>query len=97
MKTAYNQTFSYKTKAEICDGITGRRRCDACLLGMLLFANTLKNNGFDNMTEERILTEAEAADLISNAWIVDNENLTSLNVLMIIRNLAMMILKDTKK
>lgn len=70
MKTAYNQTFSYKTKAEICQGITGRRRCDACLLGMLLFANTLRADEIVFQTENdlvrdlfvRLVSHASEAD-----------------------------------
>ena len=93
----------------IIEGADGSELIETCTLKDVLensfkitnpakaFADIMKNNGFDNMTEEHILTEAEAADLISNAWIVDNKDLTSLNVLMIIRNLAMMVLKDTKK
>lgn len=57
MKTPYNQTFSYKTKSEICGNITGRKRCDACLLGMLLYANTLEKDNIIFQTENDVVKD----------------------------------------
>lgn len=57
MKTPYKETFSYKTKSEICQSITGRKRCDACLLGMLLYANTLERDNIIFQTENDVVKD----------------------------------------
>lgn len=74
MKTPYNQTFSYKTKSEICQNITGRKRCDACLLGMLLYANTLEKDNIIFQTENDVVKDLFVR-LVSHAC--DNDKAVS--------------------
>ena len=45
------QPFSHRVKAEAAESITGRKKCDICLLGMLLFSNSFKENELLFQTE----------------------------------------------
>ena len=45
--------FSYKAKAEASAGISGKKKCDACLAGMLLFSREFSENGVLLQTENR--------------------------------------------
>ena len=45
------ELFSYRVKAEAAAGITGKKKCDAALLGMLLFCRELTNSGVLFQTE----------------------------------------------
>lgn len=53
-KISNTETFSYKTKTEAASNVGGRKRCDACLLGMLLFCNTLENDSIVFQTENTV-------------------------------------------
>ncbi len=55
--TDYKNTFSYKVKSEIASGINGRKRCDACLLGILLYAHTLEQNEILFRTENDVVKD----------------------------------------
>ncbi len=50
-------TFSYRVKSEIAAGITGRKKCDACLLGILLYAYTLEPNEIVFRTENDVVKD----------------------------------------
>ena len=47
------ELFSHKVKAEAAAGITGKKRCDACLAGMLLFSRELSADAILFQTENR--------------------------------------------
>ncbi len=53
-KISNTETFSYKVKSETASNITGRKRSDACLLGMLLFCNTLETDNIVFQTENDV-------------------------------------------
>lgn len=53
-RVSNTETFSYKVKSEAAGSITGRKRCDACLLGMLLFCNTLESDEIVFQTENEV-------------------------------------------
>ncbi len=57
MKNDYKNTFSYKVKSEVASSITGRKRCDACLLGILLYAHTLESNEIIFRTENDVVKD----------------------------------------
>ena len=44
-------SFSYKIKEEIIDGINTRDKADACMLGLLTFANSLDYKKITLLTE----------------------------------------------
>lgn len=47
------ELFSYKVKAEAASGITGKKKCDACLAGMILFCRELSYESILFQTENR--------------------------------------------
>lgn len=48
-----SELFSHKVKAEAAEGITGKKRCDACLGGMLLYSRELNHDGVVFQTENQ--------------------------------------------
>ena len=61
-----NELFSHRVKAEASAGITGKKKCDAALLGMLLFSRELSETGILLQTENRD-TRDLFARLVSHA------------------------------
>lgn len=47
------ELFSHKVKAEAAEGIIGKKRCDSCLAGMLLFCREICPSGILFQTENR--------------------------------------------
>lgn len=47
------ELFSHKVKAEAASGITGRKKCDACLAGMLICCREISPSGILFQTENR--------------------------------------------
>lgn len=52
-----SELFSHRVKAEAAKGITGRKKCDAALLGMLLFAHKLSQDEIVFRTENPDVAE----------------------------------------
>ncbi len=52
-KMSGNELFSHKVKAEAASAVTGKKRCDACLTGMLLFSREMSAGGVLLQTENR--------------------------------------------
>ncbi|MBR1384380.1 MAG: DNA-binding protein WhiA [Ruminococcus sp.] len=46
-----NKSFSYNVKSEILSKITGREKCDTCLMGILVFCNILDDKQIVLLTE----------------------------------------------
>lgn len=57
------QYFSAAVKDEILDGMTSRAKCDACLLGMLIFCKDLSRDELELMTENKHTADFFAANL----------------------------------
>lgn len=51
MKQRINDTFSYKVRAEAAEGITGRKKSDACLLAFLISAELFSDGSIEFKTE----------------------------------------------
>ncbi len=47
------ELFSHKVKAEAASAVTGRKRCEACLAGMILFSREMSPDGILLQTENR--------------------------------------------
>lgn len=51
------QSFSYRVKDEIISNMKTRQKCDACILGMLLFCRTMNINEISLMTENEVVSD----------------------------------------
>lgn len=51
------ELFSHRVKAEAAKNITGRKRCAACLGGMVLFSNELSDGGICFKTENKTVRD----------------------------------------
>lgn len=52
-----SEFFSHRVKAEAAEGITGRKKCDACLLGMLLFCREFTPESIVFQTENPVVRD----------------------------------------
>lgn len=52
-----SELFSHRVKAEAAQGISGRKRCDACLAGMLLFCREFSPEGIVFQTENAAIRD----------------------------------------
>ncbi len=69
-------SFSYKIKEEIIEGITSRDKADACMLGLLTFANSLDDKRITLLTEN----EAVRDFLVKNACRICGEGAANVEV-----------------